>query len=308
MLAQSHTTWPGFRPRFGWLQSPCLPHWAAPPPLVNFGSDLCFWEGASCWVFLRCRRRAGCWKGKATAEGPASTLPTLAKGVHLQAVTPIPGFCPGVHWKLRGIGGNLPPPSPLRWGNSEGWSPLSPRGAPAEPQMLLEVTYLVRPPAPPFPFHPFPVSIPVPGIISFLSFLSFFFFFGPSHTACGILIPQPVIEPVPLTVAARNLNHCLDRQESPLVSILEQTACTRVLVWSLHLRKPISAGPSGRSLVSGDITCLSRSLRLGLGRHCQSIMAFLSISPELSTGHLRTLLTIGWNWRVSWNLLARDRA
>ena len=34
----------------------------------------------------------------------------------------------------------------------------------------------------------------------------FFFFFGSSYTACGILVPQPGIEPNPPAVEAQSLN------------------------------------------------------------------------------------------------------
>ena len=39
-----------------------------------------------------------------------------------------------------------------------------------------------------------------------------FFFFWPCHTACGILVPRPGIEPVPPAVEARGLNHWTTRE------------------------------------------------------------------------------------------------
>ena len=68
------------------------------------------------------------WMRKASGGGPAGTLPTLARNIHMQAATPIPGLCPRVHWKSRGMGGHLPHPFPLGWDKSEVWSPLSPGG------------------------------------------------------------------------------------------------------------------------------------------------------------------------------------
>ena len=40
--------------------------------------------------------------------------------------------------------------------------------------------------------------------------VSFFFFFG--HVACGILVPQPGMEPVPPAVEAHSLNHWTGRE------------------------------------------------------------------------------------------------
>ena len=39
-----------------------------------------------------------------------------------------------------------------------------------------------------------------------------FFFFWLSHTACGILVPRPRIEPVPSAVEACSPNHCTARE------------------------------------------------------------------------------------------------
>ena len=46
------------------------------------------------------------------------------------------------------------------------------------------------------------------------------FFFRPCHTACGILIPQPGIEPVPLPVEARSPNHWTARECPKLAWVL----------------------------------------------------------------------------------------
>ena len=40
----------------------------------------------------------------------------------------------------------------------------------------------------------------------------FFWFFWPHHTACGILVPRPGIEPVPLAVEAQSPNHWTARE------------------------------------------------------------------------------------------------
>ena len=49
---------------------------------------------------------------------------------------------------------------------------------------------------------------------------SFFFFFcwGPHHTACGISVAQPGIEPRPLTLRAQSPNHWTAR-ELPVVTL-----------------------------------------------------------------------------------------
>ena len=39
-----------------------------------------------------------------------------------------------------------------------------------------------------------------------------FFFFWPRYVACGILVPQPGIKPVPPAVEARSLNHWTTRE------------------------------------------------------------------------------------------------
>ena len=52
-----------------------------------------------------------------------------------------------------------------------------------------------------FPHHPFLVI--TPRSVSAL----FFFFFWPHCEACGILVPQPGIEPVPSATTVQSLNH-----------------------------------------------------------------------------------------------------
>ena len=45
-----------------------------------------------------------------------------------------------------------------------------------------------------------------------LSFLFIYLFFGPCHAACGILVPQPGIESMPLALEAWTLNHWTARE------------------------------------------------------------------------------------------------
>ena len=45
------------------------------------------------------------------------------------------------------------------------------------------------------------------GFGSYFLFFSFFFFFWLCHVACGILVPQPGIEPMPPAVEEQSLNH-----------------------------------------------------------------------------------------------------
>ena len=51
-----------------------------------------------------------------------------------------------------------------------------------------------------------------------------FFFFWPYHTACGILVPQPEIEPVPLVVEAMSLNNRTAREVSEIAEMLKWLA------------------------------------------------------------------------------------
>ena len=50
--------------------------------------------------------------------------------------------------------------------------------------------------------------------------LLFFFFFWPCRTACGILVPQPGIKPMPPAVEAWSLNHWTAREVPVLHSLL----------------------------------------------------------------------------------------
>ena len=52
--------------------------------------------------------------------------------------------------------------------------------------------------------------------------LMFFSFFWLCHAACGILDPQPGIEPMPLALEARSLSHWTAR-EVPMFSFLVAT-------------------------------------------------------------------------------------
>lgn len=52
--------------------------------------------------------------------------------------------------------------------------------------------------------------------VLFLRSLLFFFFLSVPPTACGILVPQPGIEPKSLVVEARSLNHWTTRKEVSL--------------------------------------------------------------------------------------------
>ena len=63
--------------------------------------------------------------------------------------------------------------------------------------------------------------IPV-GKGSFCYFLivSILFFFWPCRMACGILVPQPGIEPGPLAMRPQSPNHWTAREFPPIVSIL----------------------------------------------------------------------------------------
>ena len=59
----------------------------------------------------------------------------------------------------------------------------------------------------------------------FLDLFGFFFFFWPYHTAYGILVPLPGIEPAPhpSAVEARSLNHWTTREVPSTVNLEERT-------------------------------------------------------------------------------------
>ena len=60
---------------------------------------------------------------------------------------------------------------------------------------------------------PAPFCVPLfPFYFSFSFSLSFFLFFWAHHSARGILVPQPGIEPAPPAVEARSLNHWTARE------------------------------------------------------------------------------------------------
>ena len=48
---------------------------------------------------------------------------------------------------------------------------------------------------------------------------NFFFFFWPLCEACGILVPQPGIEPAPPAVAAQSLNHWSAREVPTILNL-----------------------------------------------------------------------------------------
>ena len=130
--------------------------------LVNFGSGLLFWR--SKLLGLSSIVRAGLvipeW---GTGADSVSTLSTRAKGICLQCDLHLRASSLGV---LEAEGRTN---SPFRSDYSEMCSPPSPRGAAPEPQVLLEVTYLLRYSALAFfpsLFYPFSVSLPTPGITS----------------------------------------------------------------------------------------------------------------------------------------------
>ena len=52
---------------------------------------------------------------------------------------------------------------------------------------------------------------------SSLTFLFFLFFFWPCHTACGILVPRPGIEPASSALKAWSPNHWTAREVPPLL-------------------------------------------------------------------------------------------
>ena len=57
------------------------------------------------------------------------------------------------------------------------------------------------------------------------------FFLWPCHAACGILVPQPGIEPTPPVLEVLSLNHWATREVPKKAPFLMQT----LLAWSLAL-------------------------------------------------------------------------
>ena len=60
---------------------------------------------------------------------------------------------------------------------------------------------------------------PEKGFLEFWNILCLFFFW-PCHAACGILLPQPGVEPVPPAVEAQSLNHWTAREVQKLYIFL----------------------------------------------------------------------------------------
>ena len=48
--------------------------------------------------------------------------------------------------------------------------------------------------------------------------LSLSLFFQPGHAACGVLVPQPGIEPAPPALEAQSFNHWTTREVSECIS------------------------------------------------------------------------------------------
>ena len=81
----------------------------------------------------------------------------------------------------------------------------------------------------------------------FLNEILFIYLFWPHRAACGILVPQPGIEPMPHTVEAQSLNHWAAREVPgfPLLndsfhhySVLMEEAMHRIL--KKKKKKPFS--------------------------------------------------------------------
>ena len=61
---------------------------------------------------------------------------------------------------------------------------------------------------------------------NFQFFKKLLFFFWPHHVACGILVPQPGIKPVPPALGVQSLNHWTSREvHLPILNIAVYT-CT----------------------------------------------------------------------------------
>ena len=69
-----------------------------------------------------------------------------------------------------------------------------------------------------------PVEVGVSVIHCCVMNLVTFFFFFPGCTACGILVPQPGIEPVPPALEARSLNHWTAREVPKLSDLVRTTS------------------------------------------------------------------------------------
>ena len=75
----------------------------------------------------------------------------------------------------------------------------------------------------------------------FLFFFKLIFIFWPFHLACGILVPQPEIEPSPPAVEALSLNHWTAREVptiSPFKCTILQKYSLQLLQQSLHRTIP----------------------------------------------------------------------
>ena len=78
--------------------------------------------------------------------------------------------------------------------------------------------------------------------LSFVSIclLFFFFFFWRHHIACGILVPQPGIEPAPPALEAQSLNHWTTREVPPSAYSQKQGLMKSSCICSLQATLPVS--------------------------------------------------------------------
>ena len=127
------------------------------------------------------------------------------------------GWCLRVaQFSLSDVTRSTPPPPPLsvptsksltstRGGQPETWAPCAPGPSPcqgsAHPPQVSDVASSEKPPC--------PFSL---GRVSFMAFLTAVLLFWGCCVACGILVPQPGIQPVPPAVEAWSPNHCTARE------------------------------------------------------------------------------------------------
>ena len=115
--------------------------------------------------------------------------------------------------------------------------------------------------------------------------LIYFFFFWPHHVACGILVPQPRIEPVRPAVEVQSANH-LDLQGIPLISYFGY-----LWLWNISFE--------ARSSTISKI--LKMSLPLATWNHVLSCFSYVRLCGTLWTIDHQGPLSMGFSRQEYWS-------
>ena len=166
----------------------------------------------------------------------------MSEGVWSSAGSASTGWCFHVaQFSLSDVTRSSPPPSPssvptsgksltsTRGGQPKTWAPCAPGPCPcrvsAHPLQISDAASSAKPPC--------PSSL---GRVSFMAFLTAVLLFWGCCVACGILVPQPGIQPVPPAVEAWSPNHWTAREAPHSCSFTFTLMADRSLpsAWKLH--------------------------------------------------------------------------